>query len=144
MGFPHNVEDEHFPVEPHLHPASQKAIALLQELVALHKNKAADYGSKEDPFFNYELAAQMLGVPGWQGAAMRLAEKFARLSALVRNGKLTNEGAKELFSDISLISAICWAMFKRGEVEQPQWYKEMTGKCEHCGQGLGEKDVVQT
>jgi hypothetical protein len=100
-----------------MHADSEKLIAFLTSLADLHKRKAADYGTGDDPFYNYEISAEMLDLPGWKSAAMRLAEKFARLSTLCKNGRLENEGAKELFSDMCLISAICWIMFERNENE---------------------------
>jgi len=96
-----------------MHPDSEKTIKFLTDLGELHKRKAADYGTDEDPFYGYQLSADMAGVPGWISPAMRLAEKFARLSTLMKKGKLQNEQATELFSDIALIAAITHTMFER-------------------------------
>ena len=91
---------------------SPRVVEILHELADLHKRKAADYGSLDDPFLNYRLGAQLLGVPGWHSAAMRLSEKFARLSTLVKHGALTNEGADELLSDIALIAVITLVLYE--------------------------------
>ena len=99
--------------ESSLHPDSQRALDLLASMGALHRRKAADYGSNEDPFLNYEWAAAVLDVPGWKGAVMRLFEKMARLRTMVVKGELQNEQMEELMGDIALISAISYSMFVR-------------------------------
>ena len=99
--------------EKPLHPDSQRALDLLASMGALHRRKAADYGSDEDPFLNYEWAASVLDVPGWKGASMRLFEKMVRLRTMILKGELQNEQMRELMGDIVLISAIVYSMFVR-------------------------------
>jgi len=98
------------------HSDSQVVLELLEDLKILHARKAADYGSDQDPFANYQQTANRWGIPGWQAALMRADEKIVRLANLAKSGKEpTNEDMEEAFGDISLIAAIAYAMWKRDQ-----------------------------
>jgi hypothetical protein len=79
----------------------------LDELRELHLSKGHDYADAEDPLRNYVVSAEAGGVEPWRGAFIRLAEKFHRLSNLLRKGEPPNhESLDDTFMDLAAMALI--------------------------------------
>jgi hypothetical protein len=92
---------------------------LFQDMLALIEKKNNDYsGGKgvDDPFANFRGASDF-GVDPLVGLAIRMGDKFKRIQAFCRDGKLdvTNEGAVDAFKDLIGYSAIGIGMLKERE-----------------------------
>ena len=112
----------------------QETMGFLLSLAALRAQKGADYGTRRDTYQNYQIVADLKGVPGWHVAADRLVEKGIRLGNLVgkdlAGDKPAAESIDDTLRDMALIAAIVWAMRARDEaaafrpdivvVKQPQ------------------------
>lgn len=75
-------------------------LALLDELRQMHLNKAADYGSGEEPLANLKQSTN-LGIAPWIGCILRLSDKLFRIHSLIRNGKLVNESIDDNLKDMA-------------------------------------------
>lgn len=65
------------------------------ELLALHVEKSADYGSPEDAMSNYVLTSEAVGEPDEFACWLRMHEKVVRALNLIRAGRAdeNKEGA---------------------------------------------------
>lgn len=79
-----------------------------------HDRKQKDYGSNSDPYHNVR-STEAWGIPGWQGALMRLNDKVNRLQSYVRNGELANEGAEDSMLDIAVYAIIALVLHREAE-----------------------------
>lgn len=94
------------------HPNSARFHALLQEAGETHDRKQADYGRGDDPFANVR-ASEEWGIPGWQGAMIRLNDKVRRLQTLATKGALANESALDSFMDIAVYALIARVLYEQ-------------------------------
>lgn len=90
-------------------------IAILEEMLALHIKKGADYGTNKDIFANVR-ASEEFGVEGWKGAVLRANDKMSRLKAFCVNGRLQNEGVEDTLIDLANYIVIALAL-RRAEQE---------------------------
>ena len=104
-------------VMPH-NPRSRRFHAILKELGRTHDRKQADYGRPEDPFANVR-ASEEWGIPAWAGAMLRASDKIRRLQALLRNGRLENESARDSFIDLAVYAVIGLVLYEEARHDQP-------------------------
>lgn len=76
---------------------------IYQELIALHVEKRASYGTLDDPLANYRYASAM-GFKAYDATLLRMNEKFIRLQNLFKAGRL--EDVREELKDIAVITII--------------------------------------
>lgn len=84
---------------------------IVNEMLALHKKKQADYGKKTDPFANVR-ASEDFGIPGWIGAVVRGNDKMRRLQAAARGSTLQNEGIEDSLIDLAVYSIIALVLYR--------------------------------
>lgn len=101
---------------PLRHPNSARFHELLKEAGALHDQKQADYGREDDPFANVR-ASEDWGIPGWQGAMIRLNDKVRRLQKLAKKGSLMNESALDSFMDIAVYALIAHVLYEQEQTD---------------------------
>jgi hypothetical protein len=94
------------------HPSSARFHELVQEIVALHDRKQADYGADDDPFANVRSSKEW-GVPAWVGALIRLNDKVHRLKSFARKGSLANESAEDSMRDIAVYALIALVLYEQ-------------------------------
>lgn len=87
---------------------------ICDDMIALHNQKGADYGSGTDPYANVR-ASEEFGVPAWIGALIRMNDKITRLKSFIRQGKLVNESAFDSIRDIAVYAIIMRILYE----EQP-------------------------
>lgn len=89
-------------------------LALLDEMLALHQKKAADYGSDRDPFANIRASAE-IGVEPWKGAWLRAKDKVKRIDEFCRRGELSNESVEDSLLDLASYALICLVLRREGK-----------------------------
>lgn len=82
--------------------------SIVQELIALHDLKQADYGRDADPFANVR-ASEEFGIPAWLGSVLRGNDKMSRLKTFAQKGTLKNESVEDSLKDLAnyAIIALC-------------------------------------
>lgn len=95
--------------EIHGNPEFEKVI---EEVLAMHRRKGADYGTDEDFFANVS-ASQDWGISPWIGAMMRANDKVVRLQSAAKGSALQNEGIEDSLLDIATYSVIALCLFRR-------------------------------
>ena len=85
---------------------------ILEEIHELHLAKQKGYGRVGEPFHNVKTGAEFLGLPWWQGAAMRMNDKMGRLSAVANGSDLGAEGIEDAFLDLATYAIIGLALFR--------------------------------
>lgn len=110
--------------------------AVVDEIVALHDLKNADYGADADPFKNFR-GAEALNIPAWVGAEIRMGDKTRRVEEFVKRGKLNNESVRD-----SLIDRACYAIIQVALYDQAQVARNTTTSTreifESIPQGFGQ------
>lgn len=84
--------------------------AVLDEMLAMHDKKQADYGTDYDPFSNVR-SSEDFGVPGWLGAVIRGNDKVKRIQSFARKGRLSNESVRDSLIDLAVYAAIAVALY---------------------------------
>jgi hypothetical protein len=99
---------------------STRYIALLAEMVELHRRKNAGYVGKdnEDAWANFR-EAEEFGVSTFQGVLIRMSDKYARIRSLVRNPD--NEQVGEAITD-TLMDLAAYALIAICIHEENQCY----------------------
>ena len=95
-----------------LQKESQTFVDLCLELIQLHLKKAADYGSAGRPLGNFN-EAQVLGIEPLDGVLIRMSDKWARIGAFRRNGKLENELFEDSLIDLAAYSLLAVVVHRR-------------------------------
>ena len=85
---------------------------ILEEIHELHLAKQKGYGRRDEPFHNIKAGADFLGLPWWQGCAMRMNDKMGRLSAVANGSELGSEGIEDAFLDLATYAIIGLALFR--------------------------------
>ena len=89
-------------------------LAALEELRALHLSKNHDYADETDALRNYVRSSHDFGVEPWRGAALRLAEKYHRLTNLLGKGVApAHESIEDTLMDIAAIALIVRSLRRR-------------------------------
>lgn len=92
----------------------QRYLKLLEDMAALHRRKAADYGTDADPFANIRASAE-IGVEPWRGAWLRAKDKVKRIDQYCRSGTLANEGVEDSFMDLAAYALIALVLFREAQ-----------------------------
>lgn len=90
------------------HPGYLK---VLEEMAALHKRKAADYGRGADPFANVRAAVEF-GLPAWLGVMVRANDKMHRIKSFAQNGSLKNESVEDSLMDLAAYALIALVLYR--------------------------------
>ena len=85
---------------------------ILEEIHALHLAKQKGYGRTGEPFHNIKSGADFLGLPWWQGCAMRMNDKMGRLSAVANGSDLGDEGIEDALLDLATYAIIGLALYR--------------------------------
>jgi len=90
----------------------KKFLLLIDEMVILHRNKNANYGSNSDPFANFR-ECEKFGIPAWLGCLVRMSDKWSRLINLA-NGvpDKVGESITDTLLDLSIYAMICKILFE--------------------------------
>jgi len=86
--------------------------AVIEEVLAMHRRKGADYGTDEDFFANVS-ASKDWGISPWVGAMMRANDKVVRLQSASKGSTLQNEGIEDSLLDIATYAVIAVCLFRR-------------------------------
>jgi hypothetical protein len=86
-------------------------LAILNEMILLHKKKAADYGGKGDPLANLRASAD-LGIPPSKGAILRGFDKVRRIKSFYENGRLENESFEDSLKDLAAYALLALALYR--------------------------------
>ena len=84
---------------------------VVDEIMALHSKKQADYGRTGDPFANVR-ASDDFGVAGWIGAVIRGNDKMRRLQAAARGQNLKNESIEDSLLDLAVYAIIALVLYR--------------------------------
>jgi hypothetical protein len=89
---------------------------VIDEILAMHRRKGADYGTDQDFFANVS-ASSSWGIAPWIGAMMRANDKVVRLQSFAKGSTLQNEGVEDSLLDIATYAVIALCLYRR---ENPQ------------------------
>jgi hypothetical protein len=78
---------------------------VVEEIVAMHNKKQADYGRTGDPFANVRASADF-GVDAWKGCMIRANDKMRRIQSFAIKGSLENESLEDSLLDLAVYSII--------------------------------------
>ena len=81
------------------------------ELVDLHRDKSAGYGTGTDPLANFTAIAALTGEPAWVYPRRRAIEKLARMESLEKQGR-TDE-LEEEHKDVASLMICAEALRRR-------------------------------
>lgn len=90
--------------------------AALIPMVLTNRKKRADYATDGDPFSNFRVTSDALGLSGFgakESALFNVLQKVARLKALRENGRMddaANEAVIDTYMDLSVYSVILYAL----------------------------------
>jgi len=87
---------------------------IINEILALHQRKSADYGRSHDPFANVR-ASEDFGIPGWVGCAIRMNDKMRRLQAAAQGSTMQNESIEDSFYDLAVYSVIGLLLYRQSK-----------------------------
>lgn len=72
-----------------------------EDAMELLQNKNDDYSQNDDPFSNFELIAEMIGISTSRAVFSRMADKFARLRECLDKGTtVKDETLKDTLMDL--------------------------------------------
>ena len=96
-------------------PGDPDWYAAHMELLALHREKSAGYGTGDDPLANFTAVAGMTGEPAWLYPLRRSVEKLARCESLYRQGRFAD--LAEEFGDLAGLALCAAALLRRATPE---------------------------
>ena len=88
-------------------------LEIVDEIVAMHNKKQADYGRTGDPFANVR-ASSDFGVDAWKGCMIRANDKMRRIQSFAVKGSLENESLEDSLLDLAVYSIIGLVLFREG------------------------------
>ena len=81
--------------------------ALLEQMAVLHARKNHDYANDQNPYSNFEEAAQVAGCSAETVFLVLIGVKLARLRELTRSGKTpNNETIQDTRMDLTMYCAL--------------------------------------
>lgn len=95
-----------------LRPGSREFVAVLDELKDLHLRKSLDYGVDDDALSNIRESADVVNMPAWAGAILRISDKMHRLKSYFRRGRTEFDGVEDTLKDISSYAAIALVLYR--------------------------------
>lgn len=96
---------------------------LCQDMLEIAEAKNSDYANDQDIWANFRLC-EMMGVPAWKGALVRLGDKLSRMSSFQRKGTfaVADEGFKDTCIDAANYSMITMGLYEE-DAEIPRAIK---------------------
>jgi hypothetical protein len=95
---------------------------LLTEIEALHNRKSQDYANGEDPYINFKLSAEQVGITPGQSVEVLIATKQARLKELLGKGKdAQNESVRDTLVDRIVYSMIAIILYDDGHYKMTEY-----------------------
>jgi hypothetical protein len=86
--------------------------AVLDQMRSIHDRKVADYASTQNPYSNFEMSAEVAGVPVETVFRVLIGVKLARLAELLNNAKTpNNESIDDSIIDLANYAAL-WASYR--------------------------------
>lgn len=85
--------------------------AVLDEMRALHRKKAADYGHEKDGLHNLR-QSEAFGIPAWVAALVRGNDKMGRLQAAAAGTDLANEGIEDSLIDLAAYAVLALVLYR--------------------------------
>jgi hypothetical protein len=95
-----------------LRPGSREFVEVLDEVKHLHLRKTMDYGVDDDALSNIRESADVVNMPAWAGAILRISDKMHRLKAYFRRGKCEFDGIEDTLKDICSYAAIALVLHR--------------------------------
>ncbi len=92
-------------------PTKTPFLQVIEEIVAMHYKKQADYGRTGDPFANVRASADF-GIPPWVGCMVRANDKMKRLQKAASGDVLVNEPVEDSLLDLAVYSIIGLVLFR--------------------------------
>ena len=102
-----------------IRPGSREFLAVLDELRNLHLRKTLDYGIDEDALSNIRQSADVVNMPAWSGAILRISDKMHRLKAFFRRGRCEFDGVEDTLQDIACYAAIALVLYREHRQAEP-------------------------
>jgi len=96
----------------HLRPGSREFLAVLDEIRELHLRKTLDYGQDDDALSNIRSSADVINVPSWAGAILRISDKLHRIKAFFRRGLVEFDGIEDTLLDGAAYFAIALVLYR--------------------------------
>ena len=95
---------------------SKRFYEIIDVIKNLHDQKRHDYGANEDIFANFRLS-ELSGIPAWQGSVIRMGDKYARISNVIKKGefKFKGENIKDTLMDMAIYSLITMILYEEEE-----------------------------
>jgi hypothetical protein len=88
----------------------------LISIVETNRRKRKDYALDGDPFSNFRMTSELLGIPGFgttEAALFNVIQKLIRLHSLRKNGRIhdtTNESVTDTYLDAAVYAVITFAI----------------------------------
>jgi hypothetical protein len=89
---------------------------VLVEMVELHRRKAHDYGTLDDPYNNLRASVDF-GIPPWVGCMLRCNDKMQRVKAFIEKGKLLNESLEDNLMDMAVYPILALVLLREGAAQ---------------------------
>ena len=92
---------------------------VLIDIVETNRRKRKDYAADGDPFSNFTLTSELLGLDGFdavESALFNVCQKLARLKALRMNGRMDNpenESVADTYLDLAVYAVITYAIYRQ-------------------------------
>ncbi len=96
----------------HMRPGTGHFMSVLKEMADLHLRKTLDYGSDEDALANIRNSADVINVPAWAGAVLRMSDKMHRLRSYFRRGEVEFDGIPDTLLDLAAYAVIALVLYR--------------------------------
>jgi hypothetical protein len=89
---------------------------VLISIVETNRRKRKDYALDDDPFSNFKMTSDLLGIPGFgptEAALFNVIQKLIRLHSLRKNGRIhdtANESVIDTYLDAAVYTVITYAI----------------------------------
>ena len=99
---------------------------VLIDIVETNRRKRKDYAADGDPFSNFTLTSELLGLDGFdavESALFNVCQKLARLKALRMNGRMDNpenESVLDSYLDLAVYAVITYAIYRQATRTEAQ------------------------
>lgn len=102
-----------------LREGSQRFIAILREMEQMHLSKTLDYGDDGDALANIRGGADVINVPAWAAAVLRMSDKLQRLRAFFRRGRVEWDGIEDTLLDSACYAVIALVLYREDQQRLP-------------------------
>lgn len=84
---------------------------ILEQMLATHVKKGADYGTTEEIFANVK-ASEEFGIPNYIGVCLRMNDKMQRIKQFANRGDLKNESFEDALLDLASYAVIALILYR--------------------------------